>query len=51
VEVADKFRACTEFAGGWSKERVQVLISTVGKFETVRDVAEFVQGMLVVEGA
>jgi 2-methylcitrate dehydratase PrpD len=49
-EVADKYRECADYAGVWTRERAEEVISAVEGFEVVQDVAQFVQDMLVAQG-
>ncbi len=49
-EVADKYRECANYAGVLSQDHIEEVISAVGSFETVEDVAQFVQDMLVAQG-
>jgi 2-methylcitrate dehydratase PrpD len=49
-EVADKFRVCATYAGHWSDEWTEEMISTVASIEDLPNVTEFVKERLVKDG-
>jgi len=48
-EVADKYRECADYAGVWTHEGTEEVISAVEGFEGVEDVAQFVRDLLVAQ--